>query len=289
MADFLNENDLPGALAGIIESAQKELVLISPYIKLNDKLRSSLHRHLNNPEISLIIMFGKNMEDRSKSISRPDLDFFKQFSNVVILYEPRLHAKYYANESDAIITSMNLYDFSIGNNIEVGILVRKKGLVNGIVSDMLKSADLEREAFIYFDKVMNQAEELYVKTPVFEKINFGITKKWSGESKVELDLLDQYFSGKQIPTNSRQKKRTQNSSGTPPSQQGYCIRTGVKIEFNIECPFCLEAYWSWNKFANPDYKEKYCHFSGEPSNGQTSMKKPILSKNWVSAKKQFDF
>lgn len=34
---------------------------------------------------------------------------------------------------------------------------------------------------------------------------------------------------------------------------------------------------------DPDYKEKYCHFSGEPSNGETSVNKPILKKNWKKA------
>jgi hypothetical protein len=29
---------------------------------------------------------------------------------------------------------------------------------------------------------------------------------------------------------------------------------------------------------NKDFKEKYCHFSGEFSNGQTSFARPILAK-----------
>ena len=37
-----------------------------------------------------------------------------------------------------------------------------------------------------------------------------------------------------------------------------------------------------------DYLEKYCHFSGEPSNGETSFNKPILKKNWKKAKAKFN-
>ena len=46
---------------------------------------------------------------------------------------------------------------------------------------------------------------------------------------------------------------------------GFCIRTGVEIPFNREKPMCYEAYKAWSKYGNPDYPEKFCHFSGEPS------------------------
>ena len=70
---------------------------------------------------------------------------------------------------------------------------------------------------------------------------------------------------------------------------GYCIRTGIEIPFNIDKPMCAEAFKSWNKFANPDYPEKYCHFSGELSKGETTISKPILSKNWKKAQSVFNF
>jgi len=57
---------------------------------------------------------------------------------------------------------------------------------------------------------------------------------------------------------------------------GFCIRTGVKIDFNPKKPFCYEAWVEWNKYKNPNYKEKFCHYSGKPSNGKTSFKNPIL-------------
>ena len=38
-----------------------------------------------------------------------------------------------------------------------------------------------------------------------------------------------------------------------------------------------------------EFKEKYCHFSGEESNGQTTFSRPILKKNWTKAKKAHNF
>ncbi|MCW5923575.1 MAG: hypothetical protein KIS77_14620 [Saprospiraceae bacterium] len=57
-----------------------------------------------------------------------------------------------------------------------------------------------------------------------------------------------------------------------------------QITFNVEKPLSYDAYKSWSKFGDPNYAEKFCHFSGESSNGETSVAKPILKKNWQKAK-----
>jgi hypothetical protein len=62
----------------------------------------------------------------------------------------------------------------------------------------------------------------------------------------------------------------------------------VEIPFNVEKPLSYEAFKSWSKYGDPDYAEKFCHFSGEPSHGDTSVAKPILKKNWKKAKEVFD-
>ena len=69
---------------------------------------------------------------------------------------------------------------------------------------------------------------------------------------------------------------------------GYCIRTGVEIPFNIDKPMSYEAFKSWNKYGDKNYPEKFCHFSGEESHGETSVAKPIMKKNWKKAKEVFE-
>ena len=85
-------------------------------------------------------------------------------------------------------------------------------------------------------------------------------------------------------------KQAARAVGAKPARTegGYCIRTGVTIPFNVERPLSPDAYKAWNKFGNPEYPEKFCHFSGEPSDGSTCMKKPILTKNWSKAKAAFN-
>jgi hypothetical protein len=48
-----------------------------------------------------------------------------------------------------------------------------------------------------------------------------------------------------------------------------------------------DAFKKWNEYGDPDYSEKFCHFSGEPSNGETSVRQPILKKNWKKAKEKY--
>lgn len=49
-----------------------------------------------------------------------------------------------------------------------------------------------------------------------------------------------------------------------------------------------ESFKSWSKYSDPDYPEKFCHFSGELSNNETSVNRPILKKNWKKAKETFN-
>ena len=71
------------------------------------------------------------MPKKQLNLKKDSLDFLKQFPNIEIRYESRLHAKFYLNDFDFIMTSLNLYDYSLANNIEVGIICNygSKGLL----------------------------------------------------------------------------------------------------------------------------------------------------------------
>lgn len=80
---------------------------------------------------------------------------------------------------------------------------------------------------------------------------------------------------------------SQLSGKSSSSTSKICVLSGISIPFKIEKPMSYEAFKSWSKYSNPDYTEKFCHFSGETSNGETSVSKPILKKNWKKAKEVF--
>lgn len=292
MSKFLTSNNLNFKIEEIFKDAQEEIRIISPFIKLHDNYAAVLKRKIEDDRIKLIIVFGKNEDDLSKSIKQDDLQFFKDFPNVEIRYERRLHAKYYANESFAVLTSMNLYSFSQNNNIEAGILMNTN-VAASIVSSLTREDNLDLEAWKYFeDVVIKQSVLLFKKTPKYESAIFGLTKNYSG-SITEVDKLADFFSQKVKVETFKQDKGNELQKPVQSISQlndnfGFCIRTGKQITFNRNMPFCNEAYLNWVKYNNENYPENYCHFSGEISKGETTKAKPILRKNWNEAKRKFN-
>jgi hypothetical protein len=284
MSIFLTANDLNAALEHLFESAEDYLILISPYIKLHERFTSVLRTKIDNPDLRIIIVFGKNENDFSKSMKQEDFNFFKSFPNIEIRHEKRLHAKYYANQGSAILTSMNLYDFSQDTNIEAGVLTIRKGLLgsitNGILTNVTGQDTLENQAEIYFDRVIEQSEMLFNKVPIYESTNMGLSKRYN-TSEIKTDKLSDFFNSKSTQNNSYKHNSSKQQILKP---TGYCIRTGVQIPFNPQIPMSDTAYESWNKYRNNNYPEKYCHFSGETSNKETTFLRPILGRNWNKAK-----
>lgn len=278
MAKFLEGNKLNVELENILENAEEILILITPFIRLHDRYASILKTKLEDYDLRIVVVFGKNEDNLSKSFKPEDFHFFKKFTNIEIRYEKRLHAKYYANESHAIISSMNLYSYSQDNNIEVGVLTKSTLL------SIVPGADgLDQEAAIYFERVINQSELLYKTEPILERGMMGFKKSLKGEN-VLVDKLSEFLKN---PSKFEKTKKEKNSKKleTKNKKVGYCIRTGEEIPFNLEKPLSYKAYQAWAKYKDSDYPEKYCHFSGEESNKKTSVAKPILKKYWTKAKK----
>ena len=254
MGTFVKGSQLIAEVEKLFEEADQELVIISPYIKLHSRLIETLKPKLDDPELSIILVYGKNEADKSKSLNKVDFQFFSQFANIKIYYEPRLHAKYYGNQEKGILSSMNLYEYSMNNNIEFGVVTKAN------------KGNLDKEAWNYFQSVIEGSVLEYEKIPIYESSVMGLSKKYL-KSEVKVDALSKAF-------NIRRK--------------GFCIRTGEPIKFNLEKPFTEEAFKSWSLWNNWDFKEKYCHFSGESSNGETSMRRPVLEKYWDAARKEFE-
>lgn len=273
MAEFVKESGLNAALEKIFDDAVSELIIVSPYIKLHSRIKDILKRRITEDLLFITIIFGKNKDNPQDSFNKDDFDFFKQFRNIEIKYEERLHAKYYANDSSALLSSMNLYDYSLDNNIEFGILtkVNRFGeLVGNILGD-----SIDIDAFDYFNGVINNSKTFYKRVPLYKDTFFGLKKEFS-ESVIKIDELTKLFDPKTIPINKKKEIKISNN--------GYCIRTGKQIPFNPSKPFSDPSFKSWNKYKDENFKEKYCHFSGEVSNGETSFAKPILKKNWRKSK-----
>jgi phosphatidylserine/phosphatidylglycerophosphate/cardiolipin synthase-like enzyme len=236
MAKFINTRKAVSEIEDLIKNAGERLTLVSPYLKLSKDFKELLTYRNSLDKITTVI-FGK------QELNPDEMKFLQSLRFVILKYNEDLHAKCYMNDDKMVITSLNLYEFSMANNKEMGVLIDK----NDSADEQLFEDALREVEYI------NQTSQKFELYPPKPKTSFN--KSWDS-------------------------KPTKNTSN---QQSGYCIRTRLKIPFDIEKPLSYDAFKIWNEFGDPDYPEKYCHFSGEESHGQTSVNRPILSKNWKRA------
>lgn len=287
MSKFLTGSSLVDAIDAIIWEAQKTLLIVSPYIKLDDHFKKLFNKHKENHELNMILVFGKNENSLHKSLNKGDFDYFKEFRNISIVHVPNLHAKYYGNEFMGVITSINLYDYSFINNIEFGVLSEQSFL-----KSITRSKSSDDDAWEKCCEIAETNEVIFINRPVFEHKNGIIsrTKNYRG-SKVLFDSTEKFYGiyKKDILSTKRlndypeeldyhqdYQERPTREIQSVGSNEGFCIRTGVQIKFNPKQPMSGDAWKSWNKFSNENYPEKFCHKTGKPSEGKTTMKNPIL-------------
>lgn len=200
MASLLSESQLNVALEDIIREAESYILFMCPFFKLHDRLKDSLKHQKNNPEVRIIVIFGKNENDPSKSLNKDDLEFLMSFPSVEILYEKRLHAKYYANEKFGLVTSINLHSFSMNNNIEVGVHFKTKSALknltakalNGVTSIISNTENIAEEAESFFDDIHANADIIFNKEPKFETKMLGFQRKYT-ESEITIDNTKKFF------------------------------------------------------------------------------------------------
>lgn len=244
MAKFINTRKAVSEIEDLIKNAGERLILVSPYLKLSKDFKELLTYRNSKDKITTVI-FGK------QELNPDEMKFLQGLRFVILKYNEDLHAKCYVNDDKMVITSLNLYEFSMANNKEMGVLIDKNDPADSqLFEDAFKEVD-------YINQT-SQRFELNAPKPTF-------TKQTENKSSKEKAIS--------IPTT---------------NGKGFCIRTGVEIPFNVEKPLSYDAFKKWNEFGDPDYPEKFCHYSGEPSNGETSVSRPILRKNWKKAKEQFD-
>ena len=120
MATFLTTEDIVSHLHRIVEEAAEELILISPYIKADDKTKRLLENTKRGTDIH--VLYGKSQSERNLGNVKTSFDL----PGITVSFLKDLHAKCYLNEKEALLTSMNLHEFSQEHNDEMGILVSKQ-------------------------------------------------------------------------------------------------------------------------------------------------------------------
>jgi len=116
MGSFLSRPAIVAKIGDVIAEAEKEIILVVPYIRLSETVYERLLQ-ANNRGIEITVIY------REDKLHGEEKKKFYALENVNLFYHPEIHAKCYFNEKDMIITSMNLYDYSEKYNREMGILI----------------------------------------------------------------------------------------------------------------------------------------------------------------------
>lgn len=251
MAQLLTRHGIVDRIYKIIDEAKRELVLISPYIKMDEDTKTLLKEKAKAPNIftnaiAIHVIYGKeDLNEGQKS--------FFEANGIKVYFRKNLHAKCYLNDKEALVTSLNLYEFSQEHNDEMGILVTKKD-----------------------DKQLY--EEIYTQAMRWKVAD---NKNAVADNK------------NAVAANGKAKSAASKSSGkSRPSRKekpsvGYCIRCKAKLSANPKKPYCADCYKTWERYSDHDYEDKYCHICG--SEHTATLRRPLCGDCYRKYKDQFDF
>jgi hypothetical protein len=128
MIKFLTTQGINYHLEELLKNSQKEIILISPYFQLQKRIKEILSQKKDN---GLDISFVCRANDLKEDLSMVSTKIFDC---------PTLHAKCYMNENEAIVTSLNLYEFSQQNNEEMGFYIKNSDASEQIFREITTEA-----------------------------------------------------------------------------------------------------------------------------------------------------
>ena len=230
MAQFLTTTGISYRLEEIIKTAEERLVLISPFLRVNERIKELLEDK-DRLKMDVRVIYGKNQ------LQPEENNWLESMASIRTSYCKNLHAKCYLNENEALLTSMNLYEFSQVNNNEMGILISR-----------------EEEPDLY-GEVWKEAQRI---VRVSDEIRVTVARVGAAEADGESS------------TAKEDKEERQPGLETP--QSGFCIRCKASIAPNPAQPYCKPCFRSWNRYKNEEYEEGYCHLCGDEH--KTTMSKP---------------
>ncbi len=155
MAKFLNTSATNYYLEELIKGARERLIVISPFLKFNDRMRELLEDK-DRMKIDVRIVYGKS------ELAPQEINWLSRLQYVRTSFCQNLHAKCYLNERYAIITSMNLYDFSQVNNNEMGVIFdrdQEQKLYRDTYEEAQRLIRISEEVRLSADKVERSKEE----------------------------------------------------------------------------------------------------------------------------------
>lgn len=160
MAKYLDTSQISSELMQLLKEAKEKIILVTYSLQVNKQIQERLKTKSKLGTLSEITIIYGNTKLKEK-----ELEWMEEIDDLRVFQKKNLHAKCYINEKKAIISSMNLYDYSQTSNIEMGFLIEKDSDKEAYESMMEDIADLK----INGDrKQLNELEEKDTKKVTLE-------------------------------------------------------------------------------------------------------------------------
>lgn len=238
MAKFLNTSATNYFLEEMIKEASDRLILISPFLKLNDRMKELL-ADKNRLKIDVRIVYGKS------ELHPQEIEWLRGLTYIRTSFCKNLHAKCYMNENMCIVTSLNLYEFSQVNNNEMGVLIQR--------SD---DGQLYKDAYEEAQRIIRISDEVRIS---LERVP---TEADAGTAEEERNSDDEALGDKLTTSKIAQKMGLKTAQLLErATEQGYLVLNGDKhlltqkgeqagVEFVAKSRF--GPYFLWPQGFNPN-------------------------------------
>ena len=275
MAEFLTTTGISYRLEEIIKSANERLIIISPYLKVNPRIKELLEDK-DRLKIDVRVIYGKN------ELQPEEKRWLASMTSIRTGFRKNLHAKCYLNENEALLTSMNLYEFSQVNNDEMGILVSRAEEPELYEKVKEESIRLVRASECIRGTDAKVADK---ENGPKQRLSKGLTEATIGQVG---KLLHDQVAKVDIKRGSIAQAVQRKSQPTPePPKSGFCIRCKADVSANPAQPYCPRCHRNWSRFKNKEYAEKHCHTCG--SEHSTTLLKPLCAACYRKYKDVFTF
>ncbi len=172
--EILNTAKLSVEVEELIDQSKVFTIIVSPYLKINNRLKPKLTECFSRNKRNLILY-------RENKLSTEEFSWLNKKKNVTLFPIKNLHAKCYMNENTAIITSMNLYDYSQINNHELGIklsIEEEQNLLKELLKQIKAIVSTDHEGYDFSDYL--GPDIVYTMSMLYSELskNFDFPKRF---------------------------------------------------------------------------------------------------------------
>ena len=282
MTTFLGTEAISSQLVEIIRDARERLWLISPYLKVNPRLKQLLEDINHLRDIDARVIYGKNDLQPEESI------WLEGLTSIRTLFCKDLHAKCYLNEDKALLTSMNLYEYSQVRNYEMGMLVNRTEepeLYGKVYEEARLILRVSEEIRVTVARVPASDSDRGTRIPRGNRASAtpGSNRAVASPGNNRDAATPGSNRASASPGNNRAVATT--SPGKPTS--GFCLRCQSVVTPNPSKPYCAQHFRLWSRYKNVEYEEKYCHLCGKEA--KSTFKRPACRDCFLKHKDHFSW